>query len=273
MGNGRYNKKVMAAVRIALFVGGFLLGAALAALFFEYKPDLVGDPLKIVFIVSCGLVLGLTLLLSARPIVSLVAAIGVALKKLFTGKSPEQIAGFFLGISLGAMVTFVAYVILRVVLPIRPLVVALTIIAALLFCFLGALVCSRWLCGGAEEAEEEGEREESASGGYVMTAAAFFTDKAEELVGNWLQGKAFVLARSVELFAEGDGEAAVVALKVYRSLVQSGKLKTVNYDKGKDETECVKKYAKLKRLAVITADEEEQSKYADSVKALNLSSL
>ena len=106
-----------------------------------------------------------------------------------------------------------------------------------------------------------------------MTAAAFFTDKAEELVGNWLQGKAFVLARSVELFAEGDGEAAVVALKVYRSLVQSGKLKTVNYDKGKDETECVTKYAKLKRLAVITADEEEQSKYADSVKALNLSSL
>ncbi len=271
MGNGRYNKKVMAAVRIVLFVLGFLLGAALVALFFEYKPDIVGSTMKIVFIVSCGLVLGLTLLLSARPIVSLVAAIGAALKKLFTGKSPEQIAGFFLGISLGAMVTFVAYVIMRVVLPIRPLVIALTIIAALLFCFLGALVCSRWLCGAEKDEEEDDERAESASGGYIMTAAAFFAERAEELVGNWLQGKVCVLARSVELFAEREDGAQ--ALKTYRNLVKSGRLKTVGYDKGETETECIIKYARLKSLAVIAADGAESELYADSVKALDLSAL
>lgn len=273
MGDKKYNKKIMAAIRVILFTAGFLLGAALIALFFEYKPELVTGALKIVFIVSCGLILGITLLLSARPIVSLVVAVGGALKKLFTGKSPSQIAGFFLGISLGAMVTFVAYVVMRVVIPIPSLVIALTIIAALLFCFTGATVCSRWLCGGADEAEEESEPNEVADGGYIMTAGAFCAEKAEEIVGNWLQGKVYVLTHSVELFAERGDEKAVEALRVYRNLVKSGRLKTVGYDKGETEEEKITRFARLKSLAVITASDSESAAYSENVKALSLSSL
>lgn len=270
MGDKKYDKRIMAAVRLVLLIAGFLLGASCAGVFFKYNPDIVRAGLQIVFMASSGLLLGVALLLSARPIVALALAIAGKLKNFFAKKKPVEVVGYALGIGLGLMVTFFAYVLLSALIPIVPLNVLLTLVIAFVACIVGAIVCAKWL--QSTEAEEPTEPADDYTG-YVITSGALLNPKAESLVGDWLTGNVFVLGVTVEtLVSRVDDADAVEALKTYKLLKESGKLKSVNYTKSGRENEDVLKYAQAKRLVVITGDEEESALYADT-KALCLSAL
>lgn len=274
MDKNKYNKTLMAAVRAVLAVGGFLLGAGFTVLFFRYNPSAVKDYLKIIFVASGGLLLGLTLLLSSRPIVALVAVMASSLKKFFSAKAPAEVAGFVLGICVGLLLTLVIYVVLEVFVPIKPLNIALTVLCALLFCFVGAFVFARTLKAAESEPEESGEEVvETGFRGYILTSKAFFDPRAEMLVGKWLHGKLVVLAKSVGKFAEAEEETALAALKTYCVLVAQCKLKTVEFDKGGSEEEDVMRYAATRSLAVVTSGEIDPALCNEKVRVLDLSAL
>lgn len=272
MGDRKFDKRIMWAARIVLLAGGFMLGASAAGVFFNYNPDVVRAPLRIVIMISCGLVLGVALMLTARPIVSLILSAAIKLKKVFAAKKPIEVVGYVLGIALGLMITFVVYVLLSVLIPIPPLNIVLTLAAAFIFCITGAVVCAKWLTH--EEAEESVSPPDDGYSGYLMTSAAFYSDRAETLVKEWLQGKVFVLSPSIELIVSRvEDESAVAALKVYKALKESGRLKTVQLDKEGGESELIIRFARSKRLAVLAADESDALQYKDAVKTLCLSAL
>lgn len=271
MGEKKYDKRIMTAVRLVLLAVGFLLGASFAGVFFSYNPDIVRDSLKIVFISSCGLLLGVALLLSARPFVALLLFLAGKLKNFFAGKKPVEVVGYVLGIALGLMVTFLVYVLLSQFLFIKPLNILITVIVAFVCCIAGAVVCSKWLL---TQQDEEDEISDDGYDGYLITADAFYSPKAEHFIGEWLSGNVYVLTASVELLVSRiEEQSAVDALKTYKTLKESSKIKTVTYAKADSEREDIVKYAALKRLIIITADEDERKLYENAGKCLCLSAL
>lgn len=278
MGNKKFDKRLMAALRAVLLIAGVVLGSSFALLYLRYATAIsVSETLKTVIILSCGAILGLALMLSARPIASLIGAIAKALKVAVATKNPLELVGYALGTAFGVMAAFVLYVVLSAVtsLP-QPLIIILTFAAALLCCFVGALICSRWLMHrDSAEQEEENDKENLRPAGYILTRNALAHERAEEIVGKWLGfsgSKIVVLQRSIDgLKAEGRSEEDADALPEKLSL--SCGLKIVNYLKNSEEREDILAYAVQKRLAVVTADISESEYYDGKVKTLCLDSL
>ena len=275
MGHKKHNKKIMAAVRAVLFIGGFMLGTALAVLFLRGDFVSLSDWVRLAIVISCGALLGLFLLLSARPIVWLVLATGEKLKDTVRTHRPEEIAGYALGIALGVLLALAAYVLLTLFVPIVALNIALTIVIAVLLSFVGAIVCSRlMLYGASREAEAEKDTDEDASiGGYIVTSGAFASEKAEEIVGRWLSGKLVVLELTGRLISESGGTEKERSLKLFGTLIASGKPKSVGYEKSGDEAKDVASYAASHRFAVITGTNEEAKLYEGRAKVLCLENL
>lgn len=271
----KYNSKIMAAVRAVLFIGGFTLGASLAVIILRGDFVSLSDWVRLAIVISSGALLGLFLLLSARPIVWLVLATGEKLKETIRTRRPEEIAGYALGIALGVLFSLAAYVLLTLFVPIVALNIALTIVIAFLLSFVGAIVCSRlMLYGSSVETEaEKNTEEETATGGYIVTSRALKHEKASEIIGRWLTGKLVVLELTGRLLAESDEEESSDALKLFGTLVAGGKLKCVGYEKSGDETRDVAAYASSHRLAVITGTKEEAEIYEGKAKVLCLESL
>ncbi|MCI9031337.1 MAG: hypothetical protein HFK09_02305 [Clostridia bacterium] len=275
MGHKKHNKKIMAAVRVVLLFGGFMLGTALAVLFLRGDFVSISDWVRLAIVISCGVLLGLFLMLSARPIVWLVLAAGEKLKYTIRTRRPEEIAGYALGICLGVLLSLVAYILLTLFVPIVALNIALTIVIAVLLSFVGAIVCSRLMLYGAsrETDTEKDKDDDTAADGYIVTSGALANEKAGEIIGRWLTGKLVVLELTGRLLAESDNERCEDALKLFGTLVAGGKLKCVGYEKSGEEAKDVISYASSRRLAVITGAKEEAEIYEGKAKVLCLENL
>lgn len=272
--NGRYGKRIIAALRAVLLCGGVLLGSSLAALFFESHSDIASGQVQLAVIIVSGLVPGLFLMLSARSIAALILAIGVKIAGAIKTKKAEEIVGYALGIALGLIMTFVLYIILTVTLPLPPLNIAITVIAALLFCIVGAQVCSRaFIAAGQQLIKDDDDREEKTESfvGYVLTSSAFFHAKTEKVVGKWLCGKLYMLEETAELFTAADDESAGRAMKLLSAL--SDKIRRINYSKYGDEKKDVFAFASARRLAVIVSSRTVADEYPAEIPLLCLDEL
>ena len=278
MGRKNFNKKITAAVRVILLIGGALLGAALAVLFFRYNFVDIPAGIRIAVIVSCGALLGLFLMLSTRPIIWLVYALGGKIKDIVRTRRPEEIAGYALGIAFGVVLALALYIGLMVLVPLPALNIALTFVAAIVFAFVGAIVFSRIMSheAGGAKAETEGASEPaeiSGDNGYIVTGGAFFSERAQELLGRWLTGKLAVLETTGLIINESESEKKDAALRLYGSLTAGGRLKVVAYSKSGDEAADIAAYAAAHRLAVITGSREEAARYEGKAKVLCLEAL
>ena len=102
---------------------------------------------------------------------------------------------------------------------------------------------------------------------------ADFIKKAEEIVGRWLSGKLVVLELTGRLISESGGTEKERSLKLFGTLIASGKLKSVGYEKSGDEAKDVASYAASHRFAVITGTNEEAKLYEGRAKVLCLENL
>lgn len=243
--NRQLNKNLVLITRCVLFVLGAVVGAT-AMMQFLHGSDRVNESLKIVFYIASGLVAALVLMFSAKPILYLVFAIGDGLKKIFGRTKPMDIAGILMGICIGLMLSYLAEVLLSMVLTIASARIIICIIIALTGSYIAALLCVKWL--GSDGTEEEVPD----FYGFLLTESALKNDKIVMLCKNWLSGGVWVLNKTLNALIDNlsDPQCAK-ALKHYRELDEGKLIKTSNYSADKSGIDLLTEFASNKRLKLI----------------------
>lgn len=247
----KYDKRIITAARVLLFALGGVLGWLIMNAVISAYPAVMTETIQIVAMACCALLLGVVLMLSAKPFVYLTHVVFAAFGKLFRERRPIEIVGVFLGVILGLMIAYLTYSLLTLMLDMFALNVFITVVVAVIACTLGAIGCSHVL-----RHSDVDEDEPVGFSGYVVDASAFTDKKLYPLLSDWLDGKAAVLGvtslKLMDSLASGEVPEAAAA---YKKLVGEGRLKSVEFGKADgDEKTTVAEYAATKRKKIITAD-------------------
>lgn len=272
----KLNKKIVKITAAFLFPIGAILGWLIMTGVFSVNPDIVGDGLKLVYKISCAVMVGLLLLLSTKPIIYLVNAIGRFFKNLILNHKPIAVIGGLIGVLLGLMIGYLANALMSLFINIFSLRLILTFVIAALAIYLAGLACSKWLLDNSVVVENDEIRYDN---GFIICGKALAEERLIKLFLNgWLTGSAFVLNCTVNKLIEGLGDAgseqtSKKALEGYKKLVDSEKIKLAEYGDFSDEWQQIIAYSEQKKLKIIVENADKYLVDGKTVNLLNLNDL
>ncbi|MDR2202691.1 MAG: hypothetical protein LBP26_08075 [Clostridiales bacterium] len=239
----KYPKGLILAARLILFASGAAFGIVSIWQTFAWYPTLVKNVgLRVVFYAVSGLVPGLVLFLSAKPVMSVILAAGDKLKGRFKNVSAFDAASVILGIAAGAMTGYLSDLIIGLFLKIIALRILLSVILAAVAGYLTALLAWSRINSEPNAAEKD---EPDRSNGYMVSAAALADGKVAAICLHLLKGDVLVIKSALA--------ANAAAAQNFERLKDAGRVRAIDAGGG-PEADLLARESARRGLTVIAVN-------------------
>ncbi len=244
--------KVMLTVRIIVTVVGFSLGSLIMWSVSDHYDLIPSGAIKYLFYVVAGIVLGSALLLSTPAMVSFFRSLGEMLTRAASSVSAMTTAlCYTLTAVVAVLASFGIEYLLSLFFDIIWLRIFIVVILAVVILIGGISICAA-VTAKVKRNVNKSYAIKPADKGYLLSGEALNFNRILEVCNSWLVGKIFVLKTTVDGFYDLGN---IDALRNYKQLSESGRIKTVNPKAYAIEDSYERAYAVKARLKLITLTE------------------